>query len=726
MNKEEALQEILEREPDFLDTAKNGKSWICPVKDCGNGGTGGAGDGVVLNPKAKNGRGYKCFKCGFHGDIVDLWKHKKRITDNEAAFAGLCEHYGIQVDEAGEGGKLSLLFKKYREKYEGERKAESPNKETEPDYTDFFLQANRDIEKTDYHRGLSLETLNRFKIGYVENWRHPKAHPKAPTSPRLIIPTGKHSYLARDTRSNLTEQEKKYEKSKVGSTGIYNRPALYKATKPVFIVEGELDALSIIDAGGEAVGLGSVSNARALLSILEAKRPEQPLILALDNDEAGKKADKELADGLERLKLPFYRLDVAAPYKDANEALMKDRDAFRAAVAKAENIEEVEREAEREALEMESAFHAVSGFMEDIDKDMKNPPEFAPTGFESLDALLDGGLYPGLYVMGALSSLGKTTFVLQLADNVAASGRDVLIFSLEMARKELIAKSISRLTFTHCMEKDGNTRNAKTTRGILSPVRYNKYRPEELKLIFDAVKSYKAYAGHIYITEAMGDVGVKEIRERVKKQIRITGKPPVIVIDYLQILTPADMKATDKQNTDRAVTELKRISRDYGIPVIAISSFNRENYNAPVNLASFKESGAIEYSSDALIGLQYDGMDYKPGEYDKSKERMDRLWKLKEEAIEAGKNGEAQKIQAKVLKNRNGSKGDAFFRFWPMFNYFEDVPKEEAASEDGGGWSEVESTYPTMKPTKPPKKKRASKKAQEASAAAGGENGDLL
>ena len=53
MTEEEALQEILEQDPDFLKKAKNGKSWICPVENCGNGGTGGAGDGVVLNPKAK-------------------------------------------------------------------------------------------------------------------------------------------------------------------------------------------------------------------------------------------------------------------------------------------------------------------------------------------------------------------------------------------------------------------------------------------------------------------------------------------------------------------------------------------------------------------------------------------------------------------------------------------------------------------------------------------------
>ena len=148
------------------------------------------------------------------------------------------------------------------------------------------------------------------------------------------------------------------------------------------------------------------------------------------------------------------------------------------------------------------------------------------------------------------------------------------------------------------------------------------------------------------------------------------------------------MRATDKQNTDKAVLELKRLSRDYGIPVIGISSFNRDNYTAPVNLASFKESGAIEYSSDVLIGLQYSGMDYQEGEADKAREK--RLRELMKSVIADGKNGKPQKIQVKILKNRNGSKGDTLLDFYPMFNYFI-VPSGEGGNN--GSWSKSEGNY---------------------------------
>lgn len=76
----------------------------------------------------------------------------------------------------------------------------------------------------------------------------------------------------------------------------------------------------------------------------------------------------------------------------------------------------------------------------------------------------------------------------------------------------------------------------------------------------------------------------------------------------MQILAPYNEIASDKQNKDNAVLELKRISRYYKTPLIALSSFNRDNYNSAASMTAFKESGVIEYSSDVLIALQPQGM----------------------------------------------------------------------------------------------------------------------
>lgn len=660
------------------DKANGKQSWICPI--CGHG---THGDGLTFDPKSPDGNSLHCFGCSFYGDIIDLYM-KLTGTSYPEALSILAQEIGITIDGQAPSGPQKPLHAQTAEEPAGQQKSRTQataaategqgvpggeDEQHEPDCTAFFEEANRHLTETDYHRGISLETLNRYKVGFVANWRHPKAPPAVPPSPRLIIPTSPHSYLARDTRKPIPADAAKYAKSKVGRVHIFN-PAALAADQPVFVVEGELDALSIIDVGGAAVALGSVSNWKKFAELVKAQPPTRPIVLALDQDARGQEAEKQLADTLKGLQVPFYRQNVTGQHKDANEALQADRGAFAAAVnaaAEAALAEaQAQADAQREELEHEAAAYSLQNFLDNIAASAS--ATYIPTGFEGLDSILDGGLFPGLYVVGAISSLGKTTFCLQIADQIAAAGQDVLIFSLEMARNELIAKSISRLTVLQDLQQNGSTSNAKTTRGILTGSRYASYSRAEKELIKKAVSLYSETSRHIYITEGMGDVGVKEIRERVQRHVRITGRRPVVVIDYLQIIAPADIRATDKQNTDKAVLELKRLSRDMDIPVVGISSFNRDNYTQPVNLSSFKESGAIEYSSDVLIGLQYTGMDYQEGETDKNREK--RIRELLKQAAADAKTGKPQHIHLKILKNRNGSKGEILLEFYPMFNYF--------------------------------------------------------
>ena len=295
MNREEARQYIIERGKDHLTPDKSGKGFICPI--CGSG-SGRKGTGITT----KDGVHFTCWAgCFTNADIIDIIGLETGATDYNSKLEAAAAEYNITIEgyrRTTPQEDFAPVAEEYQKKAKSKQYTQSDihntaytmqQGEAEPDYTSFFLQANRDIAKTSYHRGLTLETLNRFKLGYVESWTHPKA-PQAPPSPRLIIPTSKHSYLARDTRDNLTPEQAQYAKSKVGKVRIFNSKALYTASKPVFIVEGELDALSIIDVGGEAVALGSTANRRALLTMLESQRPAQPLIIAMDNDEAGSPA----------------------------------------------------------------------------------------------------------------------------------------------------------------------------------------------------------------------------------------------------------------------------------------------------------------------------------------------------------------------------------------------------------------------------------------------------
>ena len=610
---------IKEHAVEYFKRDKSGKGYICPI--CGSG-SGVHGTGITENPKDKG--HFTCWTgCFSNADIFEIIGKQFNLTDFNEVFKKACEIYGFDRDSE-------------------------------------YTWPSSNLNMTDYHRGISLETLKRFNVTFVPEWR---ASENAPATPRLIIPNDGGGYLARDTRANLTDAEKKYSKirAKGYPVGLFNSAALKQTSKPVFVVEGEIDALSIIDAGGEAVAICSTSNVKKLIEAIGADFP--PLILQLDNDKAGAEAETKLINDLKEIGFFSYR-HYALPeaYKDANEFLMTDKASFIEWVKAGMTLDFNTDKAE---LESESAFNRLDNFFETVKKNREGVA--ISTGFENLDRVLDGGLYPGLYTIGANSSIGKTTFLIQVADNIAKTGRAVLYCSLEMSANELIAKSLSRLSFINAGGKQG----AKTTRGILT----GRYNEAEKKNVVRATLQYQEFSKNLYFSEGVGDIHVDDLKRKVETFTKIHGEPPVLMIDYLQILAPYEKGLTDKQSTDKNITELKRMSRDFGLPVFGISSFNRESYKEPVSMASFKESGAIEYSSDVLIGMQYDGWDYKDGE--RPQERLFNIRYISSKLAIAAEQGESQRIQAKLLKNRNGSRHDVYFDFFPMFNFFRVVNLHE-------------------------------------------------
>ena len=667
MDRQTATEAVKERLTEYVESITdhsskgNKRAYVCPI--CGSG-TGRNKTGAFTI--TKDGLKWKCFACDKGGDTLDLIGYLEDIDDYSAKVTRAAELFNLDIEESTEYQKQD----KTAHNTDTQTNMHTDTK-TETNYIDFYKQANKNIQDTNYpeKRGLSKAILDRFKIGYVENWKHPNASENVTGSPRLIIPVTPTSYLARDTRENIPEYQEKFAKTKVGGSDIFNGRAFKdNLDKPIFIVEGEIDALSIMEVGGVAVGLGSTSNYRKLVGLVKDKQLERPLILALDNDSGGRKTQAELEKLLQAQKTP-YTIAVLTDQnaKDPNEMLVKNRETFKARVEEAIKNAKDDKEKYLET----STDNYIQDFLNGIADSVNTP--CIPTGFKGIDEALDGGLYEGLYIVGAISSLGKTTLVTQIADQVASKGHDVLIFSLEMARSEVMAKSISRHTIMEVLRTGGDTKNAKTVRGVTAGKRYEKYSNTEKELIINAVQAYSGYAKHIYITEGVGDLGVQQIRETVEKHTRYTGNTPLVIVDYLQILAPANERATDKQNTDKAVMELKRISRDFKTPVIGISSFNRDNYNNAVSMQAFKESGAIEYSSDILIGLQLKGAgdkDFDPTE---------------------AKKKDPREIELVILKNRNGQTGAKVpFEFYPMFNYFVENDNPQYILAD----SESETTKP--------------------------------
>lgn len=256
-------------------------------------------------------------------------------------------------------------------------------------------------------------------------------------------------------------------------------------------------------------------------------------------------------------------------------------------------------------------------------------------GFDKLDNLLNGGIPKGLITLGAIPSLGKTTFMLQVADNMASlENTKVLFFSLEMSRFDLISKSLSRLTF-----QEEN----------LQQLTCDELMSNDETIDYNAIlQQYEPIANNLYSIDYIYD-----IRDIVAFITQFRECNPndniIVVIDYLQYILCGN-NGNDKQAIDLITKRLKELSKSLGLTIVAISSLNRANYSGNITMESFKESGSIEYTSDMLMGLEYTNPNGNDRDY------------------EARKN--PRKITLSIIKNRYGALGKINFDFNTKYNTF--------------------------------------------------------
>ena len=613
----------------------------------------------------------RCHQCGKIMDIFDLIGQEYNLSNFNDKFKKACELYGYTPSNIGKSNKTKTTATATKTTSVKETSVNETVKEKEVVKEDVLIEDER-TDYTEYFnslplatssncsylidRGLTDDTISHFKLRLDRNFR------KLGNLPAVIIPLDSYSYCARNIDTKASK-ENRYRFSK-GEKGIFNINAL-KGDKPVFITEGEIDSLSVIQASeglADSICLSGAMSQSKLISYIKDNNimPKYPLILNFDNDETGYNSLEKLALSLDEINIPYICYFVQGEMHDINEALQQDP----------EELKRLTKEAVIESIGdkfKKANILCASDYVNDFNSTIRDNVSTAciPTGYTNLDRVLDGGLFEGLYTIGAESSLGKTTFCLQMADQIAKTGRDVVIFSLEMSKYELMAKSISRETSLRTNIEPYK----KSSRNIMHYKQYASYNQAELDLIEESTNAYREFSKHLYINEGLGDIGVVRIQEMLKalfdfkKFIYPEGYKPVIIIDYLQILAPYDNKLNDKQNIDKSILELKRLSRDYKIPIILISSLNRASYNnhsktiSDVSMADFKESGAIEYSSDVLLGLQL--------KLDENATKKDVLAMIKKPIRE---------MELLVLKNRNGERGQKLnYNYYTKFNQFKEL-----------------------------------------------------
>lgn len=296
----EYVQEVTKK-----SSGKN--QYICPF--C-NSGTGKNGTGAfTVYPESNT---YFCFACQQSGDIFNLYGAVNGISDFKTVLNELSRKYIVTATDS-------------------------------KDYTKFFAFAESNLCKTDYltKRGISPEIQKHFRCGYVADYKYEENK----TTPAVIIPTSEtSSFMWRSTTENI--------KKKRGTVHIFNYQAL--KNNYCFVVEGEIDCMSVVECGFSCIGLGSTSNIK---KIFDYDTSKTVLILALDDDKGGRDATIKL----EKLCIEHRTAFITAPpdfwhvcegeknmekKSDANSALVKDRlkltENLQALVRRAENFDRAE------------------------------------------------------------------------------------------------------------------------------------------------------------------------------------------------------------------------------------------------------------------------------------------------------------------------------------------------------------------------------------------------
>lgn len=255
----------------------------------------------------------KCFACGWSGDVFDLIGLEYGLKDHKEIFKMADTIFGRDA--------VISETRKQADQYRSTPKQQK-------DYSDYFKRVLPLIRQTDYllKRGISYEIAERCKVGFDPNFRFSM---NGALNPSIILFTGNSSFTARSIAPQAKEGERI---RKIGGCPLYMDGLLLTASRPLIVVEGEIDALSVWEVGGCAMALGSTANASLFIKRVAQNKPGTKIVLSLDNDDSGRAATVRVASELSVLKIDFTVCNISGEYNDPSEALQHNRDEFTKAV----------------------------------------------------------------------------------------------------------------------------------------------------------------------------------------------------------------------------------------------------------------------------------------------------------------------------------------------------------------------------------------------------------
>lgn len=206
-----------------------------------------------------------------------------------------------------------------------------------------------------------------------------------------------------------------------------------------------------------------------------------------------------------------------------------------------------------------------------------------PTGFPDLDKLLSGLQKSDLIILAARPSVGKTTFALDIARNVALSGVPVGIFSLEMSANQLVQRMLSA-------ESRVDAWSIRTGNGLST---------EHFTALQEAAS--RLQKAPIYIDDQAGNsiVKMRSVARRLKSEHGLG----LIVVDYLQLMTTSKNHDSMVNQVTEISRSLKSLARELDVPVLALSQLSRavEARGGKPRLSDLRDSGSIEQDADLVM-----------------------------------------------------------------------------------------------------------------------------
>lgn len=254
--------------------------------------------------------------------------------------------------------------------------------------------------------------------------------------------------------------------------------------------------------------------------------------------------------------------------------------------------------------------------------------------FKNLDYYLSGLQKSDLIIVAARPAMGKTSFCLNIAQNIGVKhGKTVAIFSLEMSKEQLVQRML-------CAE----------ARVDQSKVRTGFVNEEEWRRLSMALAPLSE--AKIYLDDTPG-ITVMEMRAKARR-LKAEKGLDLIVIDYIQLMQGGRRSENRQQEISEISRSLKALARELEVPVLALSQLSRaveQSSDKRPNLSHLRESGALEQDADVVIFI------HRPEYYDPDTEQK----------------GIAEII---VAKHRNGPVGTAELAFLKEYTKFLDLAKE--------------------------------------------------